>query len=207
MARTPSDQDIILVKPSRGKVPTTLFSNQELQNKGLDSILLLHAFTGCDTTSPAFCKSKIGFWKLYLKSHELREAAEIFSHPSSSPEQIQEQGFLRWCGAKPKETSLNKFATKAFWNLFSMSNLTFPLCYQLSVQLPNTFTAATNRFRFGCDMSLIQSWRGTSNPHNLMWSSTIKSNKAFQIDDLTFYIRENNRMCNVQLKVEILILI
>lgn len=200
MARTPSDQGIILVKPSRGKVPTTLYSNQELQNKGLDSILSLHAFTGCGTSSAAFCKSKIGFWKLYLKSHELREAAEIFSHPSSSPEQIQEQGFLRWCGAKPKETSLNKFATKAFWNLFSMSNLTFPLCYQLSVQLPNTFTAATNRFRFGCDVS------GTSNPHNSMWSSTIKSNKAFQIEDLSFYIRENSRMCNVQLKFEILIL-
>lgn len=152
IARTLSDQDIILVKPNRGKVPTTLYSTQELQAKGLNSILFLHAFTGCDTTSAAFRKSKIGLCKLYLKSREIQEAAKVFYHPSSTPEQIQEQGFkcfLRWYGAKQNETSLNNFRYQSF--LKSVSNVK-PDISSLQEQLLNTATAPTTRFRFGWDM-------------------------------------------------------
>lgn len=101
MAKTPGDQDIIFVKPGRGNIKPSLFSTQELQTQGLRDILFLHAFTGCDTTSAAFRKSKLGFIKLYLKSPDVQGAAAVFSAPSSTKDDIEEAGkkcILRWYG-------------------------------------------------------------------------------------------------------------
>ena len=64
LGKTPTNRDILLVKPGRGRTETTVFSSQELQQLGLKDILFLHAFSGCDTTSSVFSKSKVGFLKL-----------------------------------------------------------------------------------------------------------------------------------------------
>lgn len=86
MAKTPSDQNIIF-KPGRGNIKPTLFSTQ-----GLRDILFLNAFTGCDTTSAAFRKSKLGFIKLYLKSPDVQGTAAVFSDPSSTKDDVEEAG-------------------------------------------------------------------------------------------------------------------
>ena len=39
-------------------------------------LLLLRAFTGCDSTSAAYRKSKVGFVKMYQKSKIIQYAAE-----------------------------------------------------------------------------------------------------------------------------------
>ena len=65
MVKTPTNRDILLVKPGRGKVKTSTYSVQEMQHLGMKDILFLHTFTGCDTTSAAFRKSKVAFIKIY----------------------------------------------------------------------------------------------------------------------------------------------
>ncbi|KAJ8880907.1 hypothetical protein PR048_017380 [Dryococelus australis] len=75
-AKTPADHNILLVKPDRGKVETNM------QQNGLNEILFLHAFTGCDTTSAAFRRSKLGFTKLYKKKTRIStEQLKFFTIP------------------------------------------------------------------------------------------------------------------------------
>lgn len=108
--KTPDGRDIVFQKPGRGKTETRIFSIQDLQQLKLDDLLFLHAFTGCDTTSSPFRKSKLFFFKLYEKSPEVQNAAKVFSSPSSSQAEVEEAGktcFLKWYGAPPGEKSLN----------------------------------------------------------------------------------------------------
>uniref|UniRef100_A0A8D8WE27 Uncharacterized protein n=1 Tax=Cacopsylla melanoneura TaxID=428564 RepID=A0A8D8WE27_9HEMI len=88
-----------------------------MQRLGYENILFVHAFTGCDTTSSAFKKSKVIFCRLYLKSPDLKEAAAVFSDPSASQEDVHKAGitcFLKWYGAPTKETSLNAYRYQTF---------------------------------------------------------------------------------------------
>ncbi|RVE54038.1 hypothetical protein evm_001441 [Chilo suppressalis] len=66
---------------------------------------IMEAFTGCDTASSVFRKSKVAFAKLYLKSPEIQKAAAVFSQPFSTTAQVQKAGetcILRWYGAPAK---------------------------------------------------------------------------------------------------------
>lgn len=109
--------NILFVKPGRGKVETNVYSTKQMQTLGLKDILFLHAFTGCDTTSAAFRKSKIGFVKNYQKYPDIREAAAVFSDPTSSHDEVWQAGhkcILRWYGATAKEKSLNFYRYQSF---------------------------------------------------------------------------------------------
>lgn len=124
MAKSYAHKDIIFIKPGRGKIRHSYFSSQELQEQGFKDVLFLHAFTGCDTTSSVFRKSKVAFAKLYLKSPDIKKAAAVFSDPSSTISQIQKAGetcMLRWYGAPAKEAFLNIFRYKSF--LKSVANI------------------------------------------------------------------------------------
>ncbi|KAJ8884191.1 hypothetical protein PR048_016048 [Dryococelus australis] len=81
-AKTLADHNIPLVKPGRGKVETNEYSTQQMQHQVLNEILFLHAFTGCDTPSAAFRRSKLGFTKLYNKHQDIRRATEVSSTPA-----------------------------------------------------------------------------------------------------------------------------
>ncbi|KAJ8896028.1 hypothetical protein PR048_001369 [Dryococelus australis] len=59
MAKTPPDQDILLVKPGRGKIKTNVYSTKEMEQLGLNDLLFLLASTGCDTTLAAFRKNMV----------------------------------------------------------------------------------------------------------------------------------------------------
>lgn len=124
IAFTPPTQDIMLLKPGRGKTKTMVLSTQEMQRQGFEHILFLHSFTGCDTTSATFRRSKVGFSKLYLKSEIIKEAAVIFYGPSSTYSEVEKAGkmcFLKWYGAPAKVTSLNQFRFQSF--LRSVANI------------------------------------------------------------------------------------
>lgn len=121
VAKTPTDRDILLVKPGRGKVKTIVYSSQQLQQelkmKDNAHLLFLHAFTGCDSTSAAYRKSKVGFVKMYQKSKIIQRAADVFASGSSSPDSIETAGImstLSWYGAPATEKSLNEFRYKSF---------------------------------------------------------------------------------------------
>lgn len=87
------------------------------------------------------------------------------------------------------------------WHFLSATNWVFS-CRTLSRQLPTGSGLAVTWASF-CIVGV-----GAEPPTPTIWCDQVlfKSNKAFQMEDLSFYIRKNNRMCNVQLKVEILIL-
>ncbi|KAJ8888221.1 hypothetical protein PR048_007708 [Dryococelus australis] len=46
MAKTPTDRDILLEKPGRGKIKTNVYSTIEMEQLGIKYILFPHAFTG-----------------------------------------------------------------------------------------------------------------------------------------------------------------
>lgn len=80
-------------------------------------ILFLHSFTGCDTTSASFRKSKLGFLKLYLKSEMIKKSAVTFYNPSSTKYEVEEARkmcFLKWYGTPARLTSLNKYRYQSF---------------------------------------------------------------------------------------------
>ncbi|CAG9820117.1 unnamed protein product [Phaedon cochleariae] len=117
MAEADAHNEIIFIKPGRGETRDSLFSSQGLQQLGFKDVLFLHAFTGYDTTSSAFRKSKVAFAKLYLKSREVHKAAAVFSDPSSTTAQVQKAGetcILRWYGAPAEEVTLNAFRYNSF---------------------------------------------------------------------------------------------
>ena len=43
--------------------------------------MILHAFTGCDTTSTIYAKGKTLFLKTIVASDEIRDAMEVISNP------------------------------------------------------------------------------------------------------------------------------
>ena len=51
-------------------------------------LLFLHAWSGSDTTSYVYGKSKKSFVKLLKKCDEIKTAAKVFSNPGSSQDEI-----------------------------------------------------------------------------------------------------------------------
>ncbi|CAK1588860.1 unnamed protein product [Parnassius mnemosyne] len=88
MGLAPPNINVFFMKPGRGKVETKLFSVRQLQQlEFAKSILLLHSFSGCDTTSAIHGKSKVGIAKLFTAKPDLTQnISDIFSGLSTSPE-------------------------------------------------------------------------------------------------------------------------
>ncbi|MBW0528211.1 hypothetical protein O181_067926 [Austropuccinia psidii MF-1] len=158
IASTPPTQDIIMLKPGRGETKTMALSTQEMQNRGFEHILFLHAFTGCDTTSATFRRSKVGFFKLYLESEIITQAAMTFSNISSTYDQVEKAGkmcFLKWYKAPKKQTSLNQYRFQSFTR--SVSNMKPEISY-----LPPTENAAKQHSRRTYHQ--VQQWLGNELP-------------------------------------------
>lgn len=90
MGLTQPNINVFFMKPERGKVETKLFSVRQLQQLPFaKTILLLHSFSGCDTTSAIHGKSKVGTAKLFTAKPDLTQnISDIFSELSTSPEII-----------------------------------------------------------------------------------------------------------------------
>lgn len=120
VALAPVGRNIHFVKPGKGNVERKTFSSRDLQvTTGLKStILFLHAFGGCDTTSCFFRKGKLKCFKLMKDQPFLREVAETFNNADAMHEEIALAGqrfVLSLYGAPITETSLNKHR----YNLFA----------------------------------------------------------------------------------------
>ncbi|CAK1580968.1 unnamed protein product [Parnassius mnemosyne] len=119
MGLAPPNINVFFMKPGRGKVETKLFSVRQLQQlEFAKSILLLHSFSGCDTTSAIHGKSKVGIAKLFTAKPDLTQnISDIFSGLSTSPESIEQAGeklFLAIYQAPVQEQNLNKYRYSAF---------------------------------------------------------------------------------------------
>ncbi|GBN63404.1 hypothetical protein AVEN_120458-1 [Araneus ventricosus] len=60
IALAPTESNIYFIKPGKGKVEAKLFLTRKLQKElsFAQTILLLHAFSGCNITSAIYRKSK-----------------------------------------------------------------------------------------------------------------------------------------------------
>ena len=50
--------------------------------------MVLHAFTGCNTTSTVYDKEKTSFLKRIVASDEIRDAMEVISNPWPRPFEV-----------------------------------------------------------------------------------------------------------------------
>lgn len=120
-ALTPTDQEILFMKPSHGKVETKIFSSRQFEESRLkDGILFLHAISGCDSTSSTYRKGKTTCFNLFKKHEDLLDIANVFSNSESTHEAVAEacnRYFLRLYGASSTETSLNFYRYKLFTKL------------------------------------------------------------------------------------------
>ncbi|XP_061717004.1 uncharacterized protein LOC133524873 [Cydia pomonella] len=119
MGLAPPNINVFFMKPGRGKVETKLFSVRQFQQLPFaTTILLLHSFSGCDTTSAIHGKSKVGIAKLFTDKPDLtQKISDIFNEPSTSPESIEQAGeklFLAIYKAPNQEQNLNKLRYSAF---------------------------------------------------------------------------------------------
>lgn len=121
---TPAVNNVYLKKPARGKHPDAIYSSTSYKYNSKGCILLLHAISGCDTTSNIFGFGKNKLCQLFRKDPSLLEQAEKFSDPAASCQEISAAGekilvslyggsreqslnSLRYCKLKTSTTKLN----------------------------------------------------------------------------------------------------
>ena len=63
-----------------------------LQDRFRSYIMVLHTFTGCDTTSAIYAKGKTSFLKKIFASNEIRDAMEVISDPWAKPFEVGDAG-------------------------------------------------------------------------------------------------------------------
>ena len=78
------------LKPRRGKIAEKVYSPQSLQvdEKVVENILLLHAFSGCDTRSALFGKGKANFLKVLQNFEKFNQTFQVFKEEIVCPEDI-----------------------------------------------------------------------------------------------------------------------
>ena len=95
VALSPPDRNIYFLKPGRGKVEAKIFSTKQLQELPFSqSILFLHAFSGCDTTSAIYKKKSKATMVTQFKKNpdQMKEIAETFYNRSSTTEAVIQAG-------------------------------------------------------------------------------------------------------------------
>ncbi|GBN81406.1 hypothetical protein AVEN_107699-1 [Araneus ventricosus] len=116
----PAESDIYFMKPGKGKVEAKIFSTRKLQKElsFAQTILLLHAFSGCDTASAIYRKSKASTVNLYKNQlSQMKNNADIFYNPSSTSDaisQADEKMFLAIYKVPANEHNLNNHRYAAF---------------------------------------------------------------------------------------------
>lgn len=79
-------------KPGRGGAPDKLFTTSSYKYSAPENLLLLHALSGCDTTSSLFGFGKTKFCTLFQNRPALNEIATIFKDHNASVSTIAEAG-------------------------------------------------------------------------------------------------------------------
>ena len=112
--------NIFLLKPGKkGAVPKFYNRTGIKVEAAADSILFLHAYSGCDTTSAIYNHTKSKFISVFKNQPDFaKKCAAVFQNPESQREEITAAGnkfLLTLYGCKnPEETSLNNFRYKCF---------------------------------------------------------------------------------------------
>ena len=160
IARAPKDSQMYMVRPSSNN--TTVFDIKSLQSavgECKDSLLFLHAVTGCDTTWALYNQGKKKAYKL-LKDHTgLAKDVSIFNMPQAAKKDLISAGekfLLHWYGASDF-TWLDAFRYYAYTRAIAKKSVkdSFNLATlpQLVLQLNSTSSVPISRSNSGLAMS------------------------------------------------------
>ena len=117
IARAPKDSQMYMLRPSSNN--TTVFDIKSLQSavgECKDSLLFLHAVTGCDNTSVLYNQGKKKAYKLLKEHTGLAKDVSIFNMPQAAKKDLISAGekfLLHWYGASDY-TSLDAFRYYAY---------------------------------------------------------------------------------------------
>ena len=96
-------------------------AKRTLTDNVCDGLLLIHAITGCDTTSQVHTIGKASVLHKFQKSTRFRELSAIFLSESSSKEDIVDAGeklMLQILGASKKENSMDELRLANYYRKF-----------------------------------------------------------------------------------------
>jgi hypothetical protein len=156
---------VFMLIPAKGNKPDRIFNIKKMQ-EGLGDLrpllLLLHAFTGCDTTSAIFNKGKKGAWKKLQDDAGLRESVGVFNADNSSQDEIALAGeyfFLKIYGVSREVTDLNIARHRIYIRTIAKQRLTAN--FKLASLPPTKAAALQHSLRV---YHQIQQWKGVNLP-------------------------------------------
>lgn len=85
-------KNVYFRKPGRGNSPEVMYCSSSFKYNSQENVLLLHAISGCDTTSNIFGFGKNKFCRLFQNNTLLLHQAEKFRDPDATATQISEAG-------------------------------------------------------------------------------------------------------------------
>lgn len=129
----PTTNNIFFMKLGKGTIERRIYSSDSLQSQKdtKKSILFVHAFCGCDTTSSFYRKGKVQCFKIIEKRPYLLQSIEKFYDPIASKDSVckaDEMFILALYNASEKETNLNNYRYQYFAkNVSSSKNVLLTL--------------------------------------------------------------------------------
>lgn len=174
IALTLVDREICFIKEGSKQGDYTLFSTKTHQHLK-DTILVSHAFTGCDTTSFIFHWGKKTFLNLLNKNSKLRDDTTVFTNPDSSRDSIKQAGemmMLALYGAGKDKTCINSYRYECFVG----STARFKTEVRLA-QLPPT-RAATEEHSLRVFLQ-VQKWLGNDHLRPIDWGWDLQDGMFF----------------------------
>jgi len=150
--------------PSPKPRPQSRQSKEHLPYSVSNSLLFMHAMTGCDTTSAVYRQGKKKAFNILLKNQELREqVTKVFNDPTSSPDTVSSVGetvLLAPYDASKTTSSLNVHRHERFMkavvtcpvqNKIELANY-----HQLLQQRGNIHSEFISKYNSGWDLSCRQ---------------------------------------------------
>ena len=125
IARAPKDSQLHMLRPSSNN--TTVFDIKSLQSavgECKDSLLFLHAVTGCDTTSALYNQGKKKAYTLLKEHTGLAKGVSIFNMPQAAKKDLISAGekFLLHLYGASDSTSLDAFRYYAYTRAIAMKS-------------------------------------------------------------------------------------
>nr|XP_018912013.1 PREDICTED: uncharacterized protein LOC109040498 [Bemisia tabaci] len=160
--------NVFLMKPGKGKRPQMMYSLDSLNDKSItESILFLHAFSGCDTTSAIFGHGKSKFVQTFQTYPNLQASTRIFYDLNAAPTAIADAGnnfLIRVYGCRDENVTLNSFRHQFFVRTAYRSS------HNIAALPPTEDAARQHSFRTYLQ---IQRWLGNhKKPEEWGWKKT-----------------------------------
>ncbi|KAJ8866340.1 hypothetical protein PR048_032183 [Dryococelus australis] len=89
---SPETNNVYLRKPGRCNSPNVFYSSSSFNYDSAENVLLLHAISGCDTTSNVFGFGKNKFCNLFQRNPLLLKIAQEFTGPDTTTADVSEAG-------------------------------------------------------------------------------------------------------------------